>query len=549
VRPQKENPTAAFPDTPTAQGESQADSVPDELLRTVSFNESARVIGRYQIRQTLGAGGFGTVYRAYDPDLNREVAIKVPNEQNAAKLGDDAYLVEARNVAKLDHPNIVPVYDVGRTPEGLCYFVSKLVHGGSLEHRMKSARPSFVEAAELVASVADGLHHAHQQGLVHRDVKPANVLLDEKGKPLIADFGLALSDEEFGKCPSYSGTVVYMSPEQARGESHLVDARSDVYSLGVMFFELLTGKNPYRSNTMQTLLSEISTVEVRPPRQLNDAVPEELNRICCKSLTKNAIDRYSTARDFANDLRRWLATQCDSGLSRLYLLVGCVAIFMVGAAIVLGLIRGQERPSVEPTFSPSHSIGKRLDVLAWSPKDPSRRGMSLRTPGTLPLKNGDQIRVEVDVEKPAYLYLIWIDSEGNALPVYPWKPGDWQSLPPKQTPLSHLSLPNNADEGWPMQGVSGMETLVLFVRSEPLPSDVDLQSFLTDLPKQPLQGAESIVWIADGELIRSEDESMRGLDFGKPEQISDSILRAQRQIQERLGKYFSEIRAVSFAHR
>jgi eukaryotic-like serine/threonine-protein kinase len=174
-------------------------------------------IGRYRIERVLGKGGFGIVYLAHDEQLKRAVTIKVAHARLIAQASDaEAYLTEARTVANLDHPHIVPVFDVGSTEQFPCFVVSKYIDGTDLFTRLKQSRLPLNEAVELVATVAEALHHAHKQGLVHRDIKPGNILLDKSGKPFVADFGLALREQDVGKGPRYAGTLTYMSPEQAR---------------------------------------------------------------------------------------------------------------------------------------------------------------------------------------------------------------------------------------------------------------------------------------------------------------------------------------------
>lgn len=269
-------------------------------------------IGRYRIDRILGEGGFGIVYLAYDEQLQRQVAVKVPNAALLAKSGNaENYLVEARTVAKLDHPNIVPVYDVGSTEDCPCYVVSRFIEGMDLATKLKSERLRYRDSVELVATLGAALHYAHKQRVFHRDVKPGNIIIDRDNRPYIVDFGLALTDENLGEGPKCAGTPAYMSPEQARGEGHRVDGRSDVFSLGVVLYEMLSGRRPFKGANHAELMDQVTKSEPRPLRQSDESLPRELERIVQKAMAKRASDRYSTAHDFSEDLWHLLDLQGD----------------------------------------------------------------------------------------------------------------------------------------------------------------------------------------------------------------------------------------------
>src|SRR5262245_21104854 len=219
----------------------------DGIDATASFVPPAalasppEVVGRYKVTGRIGAGAFGVVYRAVDEQLQREVAIKIVRPTKEEEADGDNLLAEARLMARLSHPAIVPVFDVGQLNNGSVFIVSKLIEGQDLSRLMKSQRHSHRQSAELVAQIADALDYAHGRGVVHRDVKPKNILINADGSPVLADFGLALQQSEYGRGARFAGTPAYMSPEQARLEGHRVDGRSDVYSLGTVLYELLTG--------------------------------------------------------------------------------------------------------------------------------------------------------------------------------------------------------------------------------------------------------------------------------------------------------------------
>jgi len=564
--------------------------------------EPGELAGDYVIESVIAEGTFGIVYRAHQSKLGRRVALKVAKlSQFDSEESVQSFLQEPRTLAQLEHPAIVPIYDCGLLANGAPYVAMRLVEGSSLEKLIAQGPVSWQETARLGVAVAEALACAHQHGFVHRDLKPANVLLDKQGQPLVADFGLAVHYQtQAAHEHEFAGTLAYMSPEQIRRQSHWLDGRTDIWSLGVILYEMAAHRHPFRSSEKAKLSQEILNREPWSLRQINPTIPGEFEDVVNQCLRKNVADRYRSATDLALALRDLLSDRPVQPPRRALPLAAPPAVassagWMVGRAVLLSLVlvlsllagwfvfwvRGSAgQPEPEPHApileAPTAGAGKEdaelltlvaeqqppqsaaavaedvplsgtMDVLIWNPADATRRGLGIRDEGALPLRQGDQIRINIELSAPAYLYLIWLDSEGQAAPVFPWTSGQWNTRAAVESRLAKLSLPEAADHGWPLTGAAGLETLVVLARSTPLPDHLELRGLFQGLPLQRMPDARTVAWFRDGKLITARQDARRSPNFFHEQQLDDPLLVMQRLLYDRLREHFELIDAVSFA--
>src|SRR5213595_3525772 len=292
-------------DTPSAVDDNGAPN----NKKSASVAELLGELGDYELLEEIGRGGQGVVFRARQKSLNRTVALKVISlGQWASKAHLKRFRREAEAAASLDHPSIVPIYEVGER-DGSCYFSMKFVEGGQLDEVLKQTPMSIRQTVELITKVARTVHYAHEHGILHRDIKPGNILLDAKGEPHLTDFGLARlveSESSVTQTLDVLGTPSYMAPEQAAGNNAAVSNATDVYGVGAVLYQLLTGQSPFAGGTTYETIKLLLNTEPRQPRLFNPKIDRDLSTICLKCLEKDPKRRYPSALALAEDLERWL---------------------------------------------------------------------------------------------------------------------------------------------------------------------------------------------------------------------------------------------------
>jgi hypothetical protein len=561
-----------------------------ELLGRKGVGETD-LLGRYRILRLLGQGGMGAVFLAEDTVAHRQVALKFMKPDAGGSR--ERFLREARAAAQLEDDHVVRIYHVDEI-DGVPYFVMPYLKGESLEARLHRAEGKPLPPAEVVQigrEAALGLAAAHARGLIHRDIKPGNLWLERKEsttgfRTLVLDFGLARPPEggQLTRPGAVLGTPGYMSPEQADGLP--LDGRADLFSLGCVLYRLAAGRPAFDGKTTTALLRAVAEQEPRPVPELNPSIPPELAALILRLLAKDPAKRPASAREVAEALQnpapvsfvpKDVTPPAKSGQTRDRGLkmdvslalgrgrqIGCAATLAVMVMVATGAGIGLwwnriEFASNRPGPEELHQLsGKRpavapqkgsVDIRIWRGPDGEAQKLRLGEPGALPLYAGDKFRIEAHVEVPAYLYLFWINTEGQVLPLYPWKPGKWGTRPAQEQPARDVSLPVNRTAGYEVKkDVEGMETLLMLARATPLPlDDAALQKLFAGIGQQrPIQDRRSAVWFENGKVVEGDPNRKRDY-FDTEVGLNDPVLRLQALIEQRLQPQASFTSAVSFA--
>lgn len=560
------------------------DDIEISLLRyPVPELAKGRVFGRYRIESELGRGGMGAVYCAYDSHLHRTVALKVPFfKKGYSEEVVKRFLREARAVARLSHANLCRVFDVG-VLDGTLFLTMEFVEGRSLEQLFKSGEPMpEADVVPVIRQVALALQEAHDCGIIHRDLKPANIMLNTKGQPVVMDFGLAREvdreENDLTKDGAFMGTPAYMSPEQIRGRTHEIGPATDIYSLGVVMYRLLTGRRPFEG-TFTAIFSAILTENPIAPRDLCGTIDSTVEAICLKAMAKTPSDRYASAAEMATALNQVLQTSPAHSLG-LRTIVGVVAVAAV--MLVVALTNRGVSPLLTPNESRQQTLAtvtvEKLDAVqsggsansfaGAKPVSPAadsniaatekpgianpilethlqraqqQQGYEVLSQESLPLHAQDKLQFHVKLNAPSYVYLYLIDTNGMPNRLWPMTPEDLD----EQKPVVELWAPPLAAEGqkqkmYFLDELHGQETVLVATSQRPL-SQTELQaveSIRLSLAKAA-GGKPKLV------SFRKEDRE-RG--FGGIVETDKELSVEIERFTERLSQVFDGYTGIVFPH-
>jgi eukaryotic-like serine/threonine-protein kinase len=508
-------------------------------------------IGKYKVVGWLGAGGEADVYRVVHIKLENDLVLKLSRRRVRAD-NQSGLFDEGKLLVDLQHPNLVRIYDCD-FHEDRPFLVMEYVHGRNLEQYAGEEPVTQRRAAALVAKLAAVMAVAHRHGIIHCDIKPRNVLIDKFGEPRLIDFGMArLRHVWTDFAPSsWGGTVAYMAPEQARMEIDRIGPRSDIFALGGVLYFLVTGQAPFPGENQDEVWDRARRCDFEAGTLRAATVPRRLERICLKALAADPADRYETAEAFEKALERYLIRQRVFGVQ-----TAVCSLVLLGSLVFVSV---SSRPASAPSQSPQvviqnarpapAALAGELILRVWSKGGGAKRGLKIDEPGALPLLPGERVHVEAQLNQPAYVYLLWLDSQGKVTLLSPRDDGKFGSRPSDGSARERMHSPEAVDEGHRMSGPGGLETLLLLASHTPLPPGTDLAGLIGSFPPTPLRDEREFA-------VRGFDEGqpVEALRIGQhrgigdePDKIDDPLL----QLMERLSSQrpFDLIKAVRFAYR
>lgn len=517
----------------------------DTLPQLAQSAQAGTVFDDYELLEEIARGGMGVVFKAHQKSLNRTVALKMILSGALASTAElRRFEVEAQAIAKLSHPNIVPVYEVGEYQE-LHFFSMRYVEGQSLRQLIRNGCPRIEEAVNLAKKITEAIAYSHSKGIIHRDLKPANILLNSDNEPMVADFGLAKqfgSESDLTAAGQSLGTPGYMAPEQVEAKN--VDQRSDVYGIGAILYELLTGRPPFRAESTWETMALVLDQEPKPPRLLNKRIPEDLNTITLKCLEKDPERRFSSAFELNSELTRFLRrepieSRPISSAERMYrwmvrrpAIAGLIGIATLAVALFGMLVwshigdknRGQNRTS-RLRVNVQHDGG--ISSLA----------------NAIPLLNGDAIQITWTTPKKYESVLFWFDTEGK---------------------LHELPNPSSADSSeittqiWPnenelrqISGLPGTEFVFVCARQGAKPTLAELESLLEDESPLPQMQGQAILQVSRTEidvLDSSLQNATRGPTGENVPFIDNGVRERLKRIQQKLADEFELVKGMAFPH-
>jgi serine/threonine protein kinase len=454
-------------------------------------------ISRYTILKFLGKGAFAKVYLAHDNRLDRQVAIKVAKASQFSTTSErERFLLEARNVAKIDHSGIVRVYDVDVAGDQV-YIVQQFIDGQTLAECVRSEQWSIERIVSCLSDVARILAVAHKRGLVHCDLKPANILIDRDGNPHVADFGLAIMEStQHSKRGVRAGTPRFMSPEQVRGDAHHLDGRSDIWSFGVILYELVTGRPPFSGSSHDELFDEILNRNPKPPRMNDDKIPVELERIILRCLSKSVTDRYSTALEVAHDLRK-LTTR-----PRRWKSAAAIVSTVLAVALTFAWKSFLPQRSGDAALSSRARPGLIESFRVLHFRDSADRSAFVGEIGveSEEAREGDLMQIDARFHEPLYCLLLAFNPDGSEQLCFP----DTNGIQSRQLVTLHFPA---STSGFRLTDGPGEQAFVVIVSRKPLPTYREWRGRVGSAPWKHTEGGSVIRFdsLADGIVVESEE--------------------------------------------